>query len=132
MTFSGIIQEVVKQAARYELLVYIGDEYDRNVQANGLTGDFVFMDIPDGSQTYNDYTTDALQIRVLIQVLGTSFYLRNKTEQLAVLDRTFTVLTDMAKAIGCNLQASAGAIRKHENIYDSPKAGWEITLTLSE
>lgn len=109
-----------------------GDEYTRNVLANQITGDFVFVDMPGGVQTYSALALEPFGINVLIQVLGTSHYLRDDTAEIEVLDRTFAVVTDIARQAGCNYVSGAANVVKRQNIYDSPKSGWEITLNISE
>ena len=52
--------------------------------------------------------------------------------EIDVLDRTFTVITDIAKKAVCRYKSEGAAVVKRQNIYDSPKSGWEITLNLSE
>lgn len=132
MTFKGILDDVSTWAGRHGLPVFFGDEYTRNVLANQITGDFVFVDIPGGIQTYSDLAPEPFGVSVLIQVLGTSHYLRSDADEIEVLDRTFTVITDIAKKAGCNYVSGAANVVKRQNIYDSPKSGWEITINISE
>ena len=90
------------------------------------------MDIPGGRQDYNDYAAEAFSVAVLIQVLGTSFYETDSSSEIDVLDRTFAVITDIARKAVCLYVSESAAVTKRQNIYDSPKSGWEITLNLSE
>lgn len=85
MTFKGILDDVSTWAGRHGLPVFFGDEYTRNVLANQITGDFVFVDVPGGIQTYSDLAPEPLGVSVLIQVLGTSHYLRDDTAEIEVL-----------------------------------------------
>lgn len=132
MTFKGILDDVSTWAGRHGLPVFFGDEYTRNALANQITGDFVFVDVPGGIQTYSDLAPEPFGVSVLIQVLGTSFYLRSDAEEIEVLDRTFIAITDIAKQAGCNYISGAANVVKRQNIYDSPKSGWEITINISE
>ena len=132
MTFKEILDDVSTWAGRHGLPMFFGDEYTRNVLANRITGDFVFVDIPGGIQTYSDLAPEPFGVSVLIQVLGTSFYLRDDAEEIEVLDRTFTAITDIARQAGCNYISRAANVVKRQNIYDSPKSGWEITINISE
>lgn len=132
MTFKGILDQVGTWGALHGLPVFFGDESTRNRLANEITGDFIFVDVPGGRQDYNDYAAEPFAITVLIQVLGTSFYERDDAAEIDVLDRTFTAITDIANKAVCLYVSSGAAIVKRQNIYDSPKSGWEITLNLSE
>lgn len=118
--------------AQHALPVFFGDESTRNRLANDITGDFIFVDVPGGRQDYNDYAAEAFSITVLIQVLGTSHYETDSSAEIDVLDRTFTVITDISKKAVCLYESEGAAVVKRQNIYDSPKSGWEITLNLSE
>lgn len=132
MTFKGILDQVGTWGAQHALPVFFGDEATRNRLANDITGDFIFVDVPGGRQDYNDYAAEAFSITVLIQVLGTSHYERDDVSEIDVLDRTFTIITDIAKKAVCLYESEGAAVTKRQNIYDSPKSGWEITLNLSE
>ena len=132
MTFKGILDQVGTWGAQHALPVFFGDEATRNRLANDITGDFIFVDVPGGRQDYNDYAAEEFSITVLIQVLGTSHYERDDMSEIDVLDRTFTVITDIAKKAVCLYESEGAAVVKRQNIYDSPKSGWEITLNLSE
>ena len=132
MTFKGILDQVGTWGAQHALPVFFGDEATRNRLANDITGDFILVDVPGGRQDYNDYAAEAFAISVLIQVLGTSFYETDSSSEIDVLDRTFTVITDIAKKAVCLYESEGAAVVKRQNIYDSPKSGWEITLNLSE
>lgn len=131
ITFKGIIDEVAKWGAGHGLPVFFGDEYTRNVLANNITGDFIFVDVPGGVQPYNDLTYEDLNLNILIQVLGTSRYLRDDMAEIDLLDRTFTVITDISRRIGCAYSAANGVVTKRQNIYDSPKSGWELTIAIT-
>ena len=132
MTFKGILDQVGTWGAQHALPVFFGDDATRNRLANDITGDFIFVDIPSGRQDYNDYAAEPFSIAVLIQALGTSHYERDDMAEIDVLDRTFTVITDIAKKAVCLYESEGAAVVKRQNIYDSPKSGWEITLNLSE
>lgn len=132
MTFKGILDDVSTWAGRHGLPVFFGDEYTRNVLANQITSYFVFVDVPGGIQTYSALAPEPFGVSVLIQVLGTSFYLRDDAAEIEVLDRTFTAITDIAKQAGCKYVSGAANVVKRQNIYDSPKSGWEITINISE
>lgn len=132
MTFKGILDQVQTWAARHGLPVFFGDDYTRNALANEITGDFVFVDVPGGVQNFNDYAAEGFIINVLIQVLGTTAYERDRAEEIEVLDRTFTVIVDIAQKMGCNYVAGIGNVTKRQNIYDSPKSGWELAIAISE
>ena len=132
MTFKDILNQVGTWGAQQGLPVFFGDESTRNRLANGITGDFIFVDVPGGRQDYNDYAAEPFSISVLIQVLGTSHYERDDMAEIDVLDRTFTAITYIAKKAVCLYESEGAAVVKHQNIYDSPKSGWEITLNISE
>lgn len=132
MTFKGILDQIGTWGAQHALPVFFGDEATRNRLANDITGDFILVDVPGGRQDYNDYAAEAFSITVLIQVLGTSYYETDSSSEIDVLDRTFTVITDIAKKAVCLYESEGAAVVKRQNIYDSPKSGWEITLNLSE
>lgn len=132
MTFKGILDQVQTWAARHGLPVFFGDDYTRNFLSSQITGDFVFVDVPGGVQDFNDYTAEEFSVNVLIQVLGTTAYERDRAEEIEVLDRTFTVIVDLAQKMGCNYTAGIGNVTKRQNIYDSPKSGWELVIAISE
>lgn len=132
MTFKDILNQVGTWGAQQGLPVFFGDEATRNRLANDITGDFIFVDVPGGRQDYNDYTAEPFSISVLIQVLGTSHYERDDMAEIDVLDRTFTAITYIANRAVCMYVSEGAAVVKRQNIYDSPKSGWEITLNLSE
>lgn len=132
MTFSDIVSVVDKWAARAGLPAYFGDEYVRNHQANAITGDFIFWDVPGGSRVYGEVSAEPLGLDVLIQVLGTSHYMKDLAAELDVLERTFNVIESISKEVVCEFGVSLSRIVKRENIYDSQKSGWEITFTLTD
>lgn len=132
MTFSDVMTAVDKWAARVGLPAYFGDEYVRNHLANAITGDFIFWDVPGGSRVYGEVSADPLGLDVLIQVLGTSHYMKDLAAELDVLERTFNVIESISKEVVCEFGVSLSRIVKRENIYDSQKSGWEITFTLTD
>ena len=70
---------------------------------------------------------------MLIQVLGTSHYETDSSSEIDVLDRTFTVITDIAKKAVCLYVSEGAAVVKRQNMYDSPKskAGLELEGPIS-
>lgn len=123
---------VDKWAARAGLPAYFGDEYVRNHQANAITGDFIFWDVPSGSRFYGEVSAEPLGLDVMIQVLGTSYYMKDLAAELDVLDRTFNVIQSISKEVVCEFALTTSRIVKRENIYDSQKSGWEITFTITD
>lgn len=132
MTFNDIVSAVDKWAARNGLPAYFGDEYVRNHQANAIAGDFIFWDVTGGSRSYGEVSADPLGVDVLIQVLGTSYYMKDLAAELDVLERTFNVVESISKDVVCEFTVTVARITKRENIYDSQKSGWEITFTISD
>lgn len=132
MTFNDIVSAVDKWAARAGLPAFFGDEYVRNHQANAITEDFIFWDVPSGSRTYGEVSAEPLGLDVVIQVLGTSYYMKDLAAELDVLERTFNVIESISKDVVCEFAVTMSRIVKRENIYDSQKSGWEITFTITD
>ena len=63
MTFSDVMTAVDKWAARAGLPAYFGDEYVRNHQANAITGDFIFWDVPGGSLAKKPSHADMVRMK---------------------------------------------------------------------
>lgn len=130
MRFDELVNTINARAASLGLPCAFGDSYTRNVLANGITGYFVFFDVP-GSTIDVVNSIGNTGFSVTLQVLGTSWYIRDEAKELDVLTQTSLYITDIIRKMGCSSSITGLTVTKVQNIYESPKSGWQATFTIA-
>lgn len=127
MDLETILNTANTRAAQLGLPLVFGGTDVQNVAANGISGDFLTLDIRRG--TYRDTNVpNSVSYSIVVRCMGISAYMRDDAIEIATLIRTEMLLRDFLHSFICGYEVGNVSIGKVQNEYDSIRSGWEASL----
>ena len=69
---------------------------------------------------------------VVLQCLDESFYGEDNLSELDTLVRTDLALNKLMSTFVCHFDVDGLNFKKVQNIYDSKKSGWQVTISVTD